>query len=199
MFTTQTLADFDQIKIIADAQRLALLRRLMAGPASLAELGRHFDETPAHLRHHLKALEQVGVVALDSTRPVRGFTEKRYRATADTYLIRLAILPERLSYPCASALGNTTERGASEKKWDLNPLLPAEGVMPTAQAEALARDLVVIVERMESVAEAMSMLYNPTDQQSQTMNAIRVLVERFKTELNTFHCGATVERGGAYR
>ena len=31
---------------------------------------------------------------LDSTRPVRGFTEKRYRATAEAYLIRLAILPE---------------------------------------------------------------------------------------------------------
>jgi len=92
--TTRTLSAFDQIKTVADAQRLRLLRRLMAGPASLTELGRHFGETPAHIRHHLKVLEEAGLVELDSTRPVRGFTEKRYRATAEAYLIRLAILPE---------------------------------------------------------------------------------------------------------
>jgi putative molybdopterin biosynthesis protein len=94
MCATQAISRFDQLKTVADSQRLALLRRLMAGPASLTELGQHFGETPAHLRHHLKALEEVGLVALDSTRPVRGFIEKRYRATAEAYLIRLAILPE---------------------------------------------------------------------------------------------------------
>jgi molybdate-binding protein len=94
MPATRTLSRFEQIKTVADTRRLALLRRLMAGPASLTELGLHFGETPAHMRHHLKALEQAGLVKLDSTRPVRGFTEKRYRATAEAYLIRLAILPE---------------------------------------------------------------------------------------------------------
>jgi DNA-binding transcriptional ArsR family regulator len=94
MSTTQALVNFDQIRIIADAQRLALLRRLMVGPASLTELGRHFDETAAHMRHHLKALEQAGLVELASTRSVRGFTEKLYRASADTYIICLTILPE---------------------------------------------------------------------------------------------------------
>jgi putative molybdopterin biosynthesis protein len=94
MSAVKTLSRYDQIKIVADARRLKLLRRLMAGPASLTDLGRHFGETPAHVRHHLKALEEAGLVELDSTRPVRGFTEKRYRATAQAYLIRLAILPE---------------------------------------------------------------------------------------------------------
>lgn len=92
--TTRTLSAFDQIKTVTDAQRLRLLRRLMAGPASLTELGRHFGESPAHMRHHLKVLEEAGLVELDSTRPARGFTEKRYRATAGAYLIRLAVLPE---------------------------------------------------------------------------------------------------------
>jgi DNA-binding transcriptional ArsR family regulator len=98
MSTVKTLINFDQIKVLADTQRLALLRRLMAGPASLTELGRHFDKTPAHMRHHLKALEQAGLVELASTRPVRGFIEKRYRATADAYLIHLAIMPEPLPF-----------------------------------------------------------------------------------------------------
>jgi DNA-binding transcriptional ArsR family regulator len=97
MSTAQTLVDLDQIKILANAQRLALLRRLMARPASLTEFGRQFGQSPAYIRHHLKALEQVGLVELDSKHPVRGFVEKRYRATADTYLIRLVILPQRLS------------------------------------------------------------------------------------------------------
>lgn len=91
---TQTVTDFAQLKTMADARRLALLRRLMTSPASLTQLGQHFAESPAHIRHHLKALEEAGLVELDSTRPVRGFTEKFYRATASAYLVHLAVLPD---------------------------------------------------------------------------------------------------------
>ena len=115
MSKSKTLFNFHQIEILADSQRLRLLRRLMAGPASLTVLGRHFGETPGHLHHHLKALEQVGLVRLVSTRQVRGFTEKCYRATADAYLIRLTILPERLSHRRAPARGSHTT-GASKKR-----------------------------------------------------------------------------------
>ncbi len=97
---TMTVQNFEQLKVMAAAQRLAILRRLMVGPASLTALGRHFGTTPAHIRHHLQALERAGLVALASTHPVRGFTEKRYRATAAAYLVQTAVLPEAPSpYP----------------------------------------------------------------------------------------------------
>jgi molybdate-binding protein len=109
MKPTLRLDDFAQIKSLADAQRQALLRRLMAGPASLTELGRHFEESPAHIRHHLKALEQAGLVEIDSTRPVRGFTEILYRATAGAYLIHLAVLPDVAGRAKAIVLGSNDQ------------------------------------------------------------------------------------------
>lgn len=114
--TAQALIDFNQIKILADAKRLRLVRRLMAGSASLAELGRQLHQTPAHVRHHLKALEQAGLVKLDSTRRVHGFTEKRYRATAQAYRIHLTILPARLPRQ-PSPNQDDDQIGPPEKRW----------------------------------------------------------------------------------
>jgi molybdate-binding protein/DNA-binding HxlR family transcriptional regulator len=90
----QKIDQLQQLKVLGDAQRLAILRRLMDRPATLSQLGEHLGESAAHIRHHLKALEGVGLVALSSTNPVRGFLEKYYRATERAYLIQMTILPE---------------------------------------------------------------------------------------------------------
>ncbi|HEX9012404.1 MAG TPA: winged helix-turn-helix domain-containing protein, partial [Anaerolineaceae bacterium] len=82
------------LKILGDSFRAALLRRLMARALTLTQLGEELGESPAHIRHHLKALEGAGLVELVSVRPVRGFLEKYYRATAAAFLVQLAILPE---------------------------------------------------------------------------------------------------------
>jgi molybdate-binding protein/DNA-binding HxlR family transcriptional regulator len=89
-----TLELIQQLKVLGEPQRVAILRRLMDGPATLSQLGEHFHESPAHIRHHLKALEGAGLVELASTHPVRGFLEKYYRATERAYLVQVAVLPE---------------------------------------------------------------------------------------------------------
>ncbi|HWT79416.1 MAG TPA: substrate-binding domain-containing protein, partial [Candidatus Methylomirabilis sp.] len=89
-----TIDQLQQIKVLGDNQRLAILRRLMDRPATLSQLGEHFGASPAHIRHHLKALEDVGLVELSSTHPVRGFLEKYYRATQRAYLVQLTVVPE---------------------------------------------------------------------------------------------------------
>jgi molybdate-binding protein len=94
MKTMNTINQLGQLKSLGDKQRLAILRYLMAKPASLSQLGDHFGESPAHIRHHLKVLEAAGLVELISTRPVRGFIEKYYRATHQAYLVQMSILPE---------------------------------------------------------------------------------------------------------
>jgi DNA-binding transcriptional ArsR family regulator len=91
MTTAQTRVNIEQIKILADGQRLAILRRLMA-----------------HVRHHVKVLEQAGLVPLDPTHAVRGFTEKRYRATARAYRIHL---PSCLNHGEAAAPGRPRASG----------------------------------------------------------------------------------------
>lgn len=81
-------------KLLGNPQRLAILRRLMANQATLTQLGEVFNQTPAHIRHHLKALEQAGLVEFVAARPVQGGPEKYYRATRRALFIHHSILPE---------------------------------------------------------------------------------------------------------
>ena len=90
---------FGQIKLLADARRLAILRKLMAGPATLTQLGESLGETPAWVRHHVKQLELAGLVELVETRSTAGVVEKFYRAHAGGLLLQELILPENEQVP----------------------------------------------------------------------------------------------------
>ncbi|MBN1304890.1 MAG: helix-turn-helix domain-containing protein [Anaerolineales bacterium] len=89
----ETLESFEQIKLLADPRRLAILRRLMAAPSSLTQLGGIFGESPAWVRHHLKKLEQAGLVEISQVTVTAGITEKFYRACAGALLLRKLVLP----------------------------------------------------------------------------------------------------------
>jgi putative molybdopterin biosynthesis protein len=93
MGSIQKLQSFEQLKLLADPRRRAILQELMFGPASLTMLGRTIGEHPAWIRHHLKQLEAVGLVELVETRIQSGVVEKFYRARAGGYLIQELILP----------------------------------------------------------------------------------------------------------
>ena len=58
----EIIQTFEQIKLLADRRRLAILRKLMAGPATLTQLGEAMQEHPAWIRHHVKQLEQAGLL-----------------------------------------------------------------------------------------------------------------------------------------
>jgi putative molybdopterin biosynthesis protein len=89
----QKIDQFDRIKVLSDAHRLAVLRYLMAGPETLSSLGKKMKIHPAQVRHHLKLLEKTGLVELVDTRVVRGFVEKYYRARARAFAVNEIILP----------------------------------------------------------------------------------------------------------
>jgi molybdate-binding protein/DNA-binding HxlR family transcriptional regulator len=86
--------ELDLFKILGHQERNAILRRLMASQATLSQLGEHFGQTPAHIRHHLKILEQAGLVEFAEARPVQGGPEKYYRATQRALFVHRAVLPE---------------------------------------------------------------------------------------------------------
>lgn len=87
------IRDYEHIKLLADSRRMAILRLLMAEPATLTQLGQVLEEHPARVRHHVKLLEQAGLIEVVETRVVRGFIEKYYRARAKAYLLQQIILP----------------------------------------------------------------------------------------------------------
>ena len=96
----------DQIKILADPNRLAVLRLLMAVPGSLTSLGKSLGEHPAWVRHHLLALEQAGFVRLEYTQTSGGRTEKFYRAAETVFLIQEMILPAFPNLDTALLMGS---------------------------------------------------------------------------------------------
>ncbi|MFZ2098581.1 MAG: substrate-binding domain-containing protein, partial [Anaerolineales bacterium] len=88
------LHTFDQLKILSDPRRLSILRHLMIGPATLSQLGRSLGEHPAWIRHHLKLLEQAGLVELSEVKISEGYIEKYYQSKAQAFLLQELLLPE---------------------------------------------------------------------------------------------------------
>jgi putative molybdopterin biosynthesis protein len=93
----QRIKSVEQLKVLGDPKKLAILRLLMQKPMTLSQLGRELEVHPAQIRHHLKQLEEIGLLQLVNTRVVRGFVEKYYQASARAYMLNLAILPQSAS------------------------------------------------------------------------------------------------------
>lgn len=100
------LHSFEHLKLIADPRRLAILQHLMAQPATLTNLGQALGEHPAWIRHHLRRLEQAGLVEMVETRRVHGAEERYYRACAGGYLLQDLILPQTPGQPAIVFCGS---------------------------------------------------------------------------------------------
>lgn len=106
MKRSENIQSLEVIKVLGDPRRVAILRLLMAEPATLSQLGRQLDMHPAKVRHHLKQLEDVGLVSFVSSREVRGFVEKYYQATSQAYFVNYAVLPKPGKQDTVFALGS---------------------------------------------------------------------------------------------
>jgi putative molybdopterin biosynthesis protein len=93
------LRSYEHLKLVADPRRLAILQHLMSTPATLTQLGQALGEHPAWIRHHLRRLEDAGLVELTETRRVHGAEERYYRACAGGYLLQELILPQTQGRP----------------------------------------------------------------------------------------------------
>src|SRR4030042_1704896 len=99
MKSIQPPQSFQQLKLLADPRRRAIIEPLMSGPASLTMLGKAIGEHPAWIRHHLKQLEAAGLIELVEIRIQSGVVEKFYRACAGGYLVQELILPHNQNRP----------------------------------------------------------------------------------------------------
>jgi len=94
MTNIDSVRSLDVIKILADPRRMEILRRLMAAPATLTQLGRRLKRSPAWIRHHLTTLEAAGLVQLHEVRVTGRVTEKYYRAVSGALLLEQLVLPK---------------------------------------------------------------------------------------------------------
>jgi len=94
MQNIQPIQSFDQIKLLADARRMDILRLLMASPATLTQLARTLKQSPAWIRHHVLALQSAHLVEIAEIRRTGKVTEKFYRAKAGALLLQEIVLPK---------------------------------------------------------------------------------------------------------
>jgi putative molybdopterin biosynthesis protein len=88
------LQSFDQIKFLADSRRMKILQLLMESPATLTHLSKRLGQSPAWVRHHLKALESAKLVELAEVRTTGTVTEKFYRSRAGAFMLQELVLPK---------------------------------------------------------------------------------------------------------
>jgi putative molybdopterin biosynthesis protein len=94
MRKVDTVHSLETIKVLADSRRMKILRLLMASPATLTQLARYLEQSPAWIRHHILALEAAGLVEAGEIRKTKRVTEKFYRARADALFLQEIILPK---------------------------------------------------------------------------------------------------------
>ena len=83
----------DDLKALSHPLRLTLLRHLTGRAATLSQLGACFGQSAAHIRHHIKALEQAGLITPTAPPVQHSHLEKYYTAVADGWLVQFPILP----------------------------------------------------------------------------------------------------------
>lgn len=76
--------DLETMKVVTDPSRLAILESLHR-PASVTEIAEFLDVPRTRLYHHIKLLEEHGIIRVSETRQKGALSEKLYEATADSY------------------------------------------------------------------------------------------------------------------
>jgi molybdate-binding protein/DNA-binding HxlR family transcriptional regulator len=94
MQKVEPIRTFDQIKLLADSRRMAILRLLMAAPATLTQLARSMGHSPAWIRHHIRLLESANLIEIAEIRTTGSMTEKYYQAKAAAFILQETILPQ---------------------------------------------------------------------------------------------------------
>lgn len=94
MQNVELIRTFEHIKLLSDSRRMKILRLLMASPATLTQLAGKLEQSPAWIRHHIKALESANLVELTEVRTTGTVTEKFYRARAGAFILQELILPK---------------------------------------------------------------------------------------------------------
>ena len=88
----------DQMRAFADPNRTEIIRLLAERPATTTELAEAMGRPNGSVAHHVKVLEEAGLVTVVGTRKVRAITEKFYGRTAATFVLPHADHGSHLSF-----------------------------------------------------------------------------------------------------
>lgn len=86
--------DQDGLAALVSPLRRRILRELHREPESATGLARKLGITRQKINYHVRSLEKVGLLELDSEEQRRGCTERRFRPAARAYLVNPDFLGE---------------------------------------------------------------------------------------------------------
>lgn len=75
----------EELRAVADGTRRSILRLLRERAASTTELAEALDQPKGTVAHHMKVLEETGLIRVVHTRKVRAMTERYYGRIARLY------------------------------------------------------------------------------------------------------------------
>ena len=102
-----SISSIEQLKAIAHPLRQQLFEAFASKPATTKQVADQLGIKPTRLYHHVAKLESAGLIELTETRPVRGTTEKYFRAVATV----LTVDPEGFDEAHAHLVGTLAGSG----------------------------------------------------------------------------------------
>ena len=85
-----TVADLEQVKVLADPLRLRILEAFCE-ERTTKQVADRLGEKPTKLYHHVDLLDRLGLIELMRTKKNRGTLEKYYLAVAKTFRVESAV------------------------------------------------------------------------------------------------------------
>jgi DNA-binding transcriptional ArsR family regulator len=120
---TMEINDLETLKIITDPTRLSIIEAL-GEPRSVTEIAESLDVPRTRLYHHIKLLEEHGLIRVASTRKKGALAEKLYEPSARSFTPGQDLLesedgPERVEAIVTAVLDSTREdlRRSLLKHW----------------------------------------------------------------------------------
>jgi DNA-binding transcriptional ArsR family regulator len=100
----------DQLRALGKHPRVAIIQLLRPAARSISELARELDMPKGTVGHHVKVLEDAGLIHVVATRKVRAVTERYYGRVARLFLFESEQAPEAVP-----PLGAATLRQAADE------------------------------------------------------------------------------------
>mgnify|MGYP006277485703 CR=1 FL=1 len=87
MRDVHVIQDLEQLKGLTEPLRFRIIKALMEGPTSTAELARALDEKPNKLHYHVSELQRLGLIEVAAAREKGNLIERAYRPVASYFRI----------------------------------------------------------------------------------------------------------------
>jgi DNA-binding transcriptional ArsR family regulator len=100
----------EQLRALGTYPRVAIIQLLRQAARSISELAKELDMPKGTVGHHVKVLEEAGLIQVVATRKVRAVTERYYGRVARLFLFESEQAPEAVP-----PLGAATLRQAADE------------------------------------------------------------------------------------